>query len=329
MGPEITNSVLEVFEAAGSPVEWEVQHEFVTTAPGSDDPVICEAAMDSLRRNRVGLKGPFGTPSGQGHVKLHQELRLRLKLFANVRLAKSVEGCPTAYDGVNLAIIRENTEGEYSGLEHEIVSGVVTNLKVITRAASERIARFAFEFAASNGRGLVTCAHKANVMKLSDGLFLRCCEEVAKDYPSIKFEAMDMDRVVLQLSSRPERFDVLVLPNLYGDVASDMAAGLIGGLSLTPSANIGSEVAVFESVHGTAPDIAGKNLANPVALLMSAALMLRHLRLDDVAACIETATLGALRDGCKTMDLGGTALCTEVTQEICDRIVASRNDGGA
>lgn len=265
--------------------------------------------------------GPFATPIGTGHRSLNLTLRKALNLYANVRPCKSIPGFKTKYDDVDIVTIRENTEGEYSGLEHEVVPGVVENLKVITRQASERIAKFAFEYAVSHGRKEVTAVHKATIMKLVDGLFLECCREAAAQYPDIKYDEMVIDKAMLQMASDPNVFDVMVMPNLYGDIASDLGAGLIGGLGLTPSGNIGEAASVFEAVHGTAPDIAGQDKANPTALLLSGVMMLRHVGLHEHADRIESAALGVIRDGKhRTGDLGGTASCSEYTAAVCERV---------
>jgi isocitrate dehydrogenase (NAD+) len=320
IGGEISEAVQKIFEKAGVPVEWE--HHVISThavTPGGD--LISQEALDSVIRNKVGLKGPFATPIGKGHRSLNLTLRKALGLYANVRPCKSLEGYKTKYDNVNIVTIRENTEGEYSGLEHEVVPGVIENIKVITRSASERIAEFAFKFAVDNNRKVVTAVHKATIMKLVDGLFLECCREAAARYPSIQYEEMVIDKAMLQLASSPEKFDVMVMPNLYGDIVSDLGAGLIGGLGLTPSGNIGETASVFEAVHGTAPDIAGQDKANPTALLLSGVMMLRHVGLTAHAQAIEDACFGVIREGTwRTRDLGGTANCSDFTRAICDSI---------
>jgi isocitrate dehydrogenase (NAD+) len=320
IGPEISEAVMKIFEAAKAPIDWE--HHTISThavTPGGD--LISEEALESVRRNKVGLKGPFATPIGKGHRSLNLTLRKALQLYANVRPCKTIPGFQTKYDNVDIVTIRENTEGEYSGLEHEVVPGVVENLKVITRHASERIARFAFKYARDNGRGRVTAVHKATLMKLVDGLFLECCREAAAEYPDIEYDEMLIDNAMLQMASRPEKFDVMVMPNLYGDIASDLGAGLIGGLGLTPSGNIGEEASVFEAVHGTAPDIAGQNLANPTALLLSAVMMLRHMELHEYADRVGNAAMAVITDGQhRTRDLGGKATTSDFTNAIIDRM---------
>jgi isocitrate dehydrogenase (NAD+) len=318
IGPEIAKSVQDIFKSAGAPVEWEIQQigtEHVL--PGSKD-LISPEAIESVKRNKVGLKGPFATPIGSGHRSLNLTLRKALNLYANVRPCKSIPGYETRYSDVDLVTIRENTEGEYSGLEHEAVPGVVENLKVITREASARVAKYAFEYATKERRPRVTAVHKATVMKLSDGLFLECCREIAAQYPDIQYDELQIDTACVKLVRNPASLDVMVMPNLYGDIVSDLCAGLIGGLGLTASGNIGVDAAVFEAVHGTAPDIAGHNKANPTALLLSACMMLRHLKEDDVANRIEKAVLFTIgEEGTRTGDLGGTASCTEFTDAVC------------
>jgi isocitrate dehydrogenase (NAD+) len=320
IGPEIAKAVQVIFEAAKVPVEWE--HHTISThavTPGGD--LISQEALDSVIRNKVGLKGPFATPIGKGHRSLNLTLRKALQLYANVRPCKSIPGYKTKYDDVDIVTIRENTEGEYTGIEHEVVPGVIENLKVITRAASARIAEFAFKYAHEVGRKKVTAGHKAAVMKLSDGLFLECCRDVAKKYPHIIYEEVNIDEAMLYMASDPAKFDVMVMPNLYGDIASDLGAGLIGGLGLTPSGNIGETASVFEAVHGTAPDIAGQNKANPTALLLSGVMMLRHVGHHDKAAKIEDACLSTIREGkYRTGDLGGKSSTKEFTDAICAKL---------
>jgi len=317
IGPEIASAVVDIFAQAKVPVEWE--HHVISThavTPGGD--LISQEALDSVKRNKVGLKGPFETPIGKGHRSLNLTLRKALNLYANVRPCLSVAGVKTRYDGVNVVTIRENTEGEYSGLEHEVVPGVVENIKVITSVASLRIAKYAFQYARANNRKRVTAVHKADLMKLVDGLFLECCREIAAQYPDIKFEELIIDTAMLKMASDPTYFDVMVMPNLYGDIISDLGAGLIGGLGLTPSGNIGEDASVFEAVHGTAPDIAGQNKANPTALALSGCMMLRHVGLVSYADSIETAILSVIKEGkYVTGDLGGKASTTEFTKAVC------------
>jgi isocitrate dehydrogenase (NAD+) len=279
--------------------------------------------LDSLERTKTGLKGPIGTPIAGGHTSLNVQLRKKLDLFANFRPVRSSPGIKTRFSDVfiDLVIFRENTEDLYSGLEHEVITDVVTSLKVITRTASARIAHCAFDWARRNARRKVTAVHKANIMKLGDGLFLRCCREVAKDFPGIEYKEMIVDNAAMQLVMRPETFDVLVMPNLYGDIVSDLAAGLVGGLGIVPGANLGIDHAVFEAVHGSAPDIAGKNLANPTALMKSAALMLDHLGEEDAAKRLEAAIERVYAEGKHlTPDVGGTGTTTEFTDAVVGKL---------
>lgn len=321
IGKEISASVQKIFEAAKVPIEWDSVD--VTPVKGVDGKFrIPQKAIESVNNTRIGLKGPLGTPVGKGHQSLNLALRKQFNLFANVRPCKSIEGFKTPYDDVDIITVRENTEGEYSGIEHTIVNGVVQSIKLITEQASRRVAEFAFQYAAANKREKVTVVHKANIMRLSDGLFLKCTREVAEQYPNMKFEEMYLDTVCLKMVQNPTQFDVLVMPNLYGDILSDLCAGLIGGLGLTPSGNIGEAgSAIFEAVHGTAPDIAGQDKANPTALLLSGVMMLRHLQLPDHARRIETACYDTIKEGkIITGDLGGRSKCSEFTDEICKRV---------
>lgn len=297
IGPEISRSVERIFESAHAPVVFESVD--VTPVVGLDGKTQIPAeAIESVNRNKIGLKGPLATPIGKGHVSLNLTLRRTFNLFANVRPCRSIEGYKTAYDDVNIVTIRENTEGEYSGIEHMVVDGVVQSIKLITRTASERIANFAFEYARANKRSTVTAVHKANIMRLSDGLFLQCCREASERNPDINYQEVFLDTTCLNMVKDPSVYDVLVMPNLYGDILSDLGAGLIGGLGLTPSGNIGMDgVAVFEAVHGTAPDIAGQDKANPTALLLSGVMMLRHMRLNAYADVIENACFKTIAEG--------------------------------
>ncbi|XP_014276056.1 probable isocitrate dehydrogenase [NAD] subunit alpha, mitochondrial [Halyomorpha halys] len=320
IGPEISSAVQKIFTAAGVPIEWEIVD--VTPVRGPDGKFgIPQAAIDSVNRNKVGLKGPLMTPIGKGHRSLNLALRKEFNLYANVRPCRSIEGYPTLYENVDVVTIRENTEGEYSGIEHEIVDGVVQSIKLITEDASMRVAQFAFKFAKEQNRKKVTAVHKANIMRMSDGLFLRCCRDAAKEVPEIRFEEKYLDTVCLSMVQDPSQYDVLVMPNLYGDILSDMCAGLVGGLGLTPSGNIGTNGALFESVHGTAPDIAGKDLANPTALLLSSVMMLHYLELNTHAEKIKAACLEVIKEGKhRTGDLGGTSTCSKFTDEICKKL---------
>ncbi|CAD5210713.1 unnamed protein product [Bursaphelenchus xylophilus] len=320
IGPEISSAVQKIFEAAKTPIEWDPVD--VTPVKGRDGVFrIPNRVIELMHENKVGLKGPLETPIGKGHRSLNLAVRREFNLYANVRPCRSLEGHKTLYDNVDVVTIRENTEGEYSGIEHEIVEGVVQSIKLITESASRRVARYAFEYARSNGRKLVTAVHKANIMRMSDGLFLNMCREQANEFPDIKFKEAYLDTVCLNMVQDPSQYDVLVMPNLYGDILSDLCAGLIGGLGVTPSGNIGEGAAVFESVHGTAPDIAGQDKANPTALLLSAVMMLRYMNLDSYANKIEKACFDAIAHGDqKTGDLGGRGTCSSFTEDICSRI---------
>ncbi|XP_039497399.1 probable isocitrate dehydrogenase [NAD] subunit alpha, mitochondrial isoform X1 [Drosophila santomea] len=320
IGPEISAAVQKIFTAANVPIEWEAVD--VTPVRGPDGKFgIPQAAIDSVNTNKIGLKGPLMTPVGKGHRSLNLALRKEFNLYANVRPCRSLEGYKTLYDDVDVVTIRENTEGEYSGIEHEIVDGVVQSIKLITEEASKRVAEYAFQYAKNNNRKKVTVVHKANIMRMSDGLFLRCVRDMAQKFPEIQFEEKYLDTVCLNMVQNPGKYDVLVMPNLYGDILSDMCAGLVGGLGLTPSGNMGLNGALFESVHGTAPDIAGKDLANPTALLLSAVMMLRHMELNTYADKIERAAFETIKEGkYLTGDLGGRAKCSEFTNEICAKL---------
>ncbi|HKP68027.1 MAG TPA: isocitrate dehydrogenase (NAD(+)) [Pyrinomonadaceae bacterium] len=323
IGPEIVAATVRILEAAGLDFAWETHilgaqalEKFGTTLP--------DETTESIKRNKVALKGPQMTPVGKGFTSVNVGLRKALDLYANVRPIKNLPNVPCRYENVDLVIVRENTEGLYAGLEHTVIPGVVESLKIITEKASTRISRYAFEYARSHGRKKVTCVHKANIMKLSDGLFLECFRKMAEEYPEIEADDKIVDNCCMQLVIKPEQFDVLVLENLYGDIVSDLCAGLIGGLGLAPGANIGEQGAVFEAVHGSAPDIAGQGLANPTALLMSAIMMVRHLGEMDAAARIEKAMLDVFADGkVLTKDLGGTAKTNEFARAIVEKLTAS------
>ncbi|CAF0782066.1 unnamed protein product [Adineta ricciae] len=321
IGPEISNSVQRIFEAAEVPLNWESVD--VTPVKSADGKFRIPArAIESVTKNRIGLKGPLATPVGKGHQSLNLALRKQFNLFANVRPCKTLEGYNTPYTNVDLVTIRENTEGEYSGIEHTIVPGVVQSIKLITEHASLRVCEYAFLYAKQNKREKVTVVHKANIMRLSDGLFLKNARDVAEKYPEIKFEEMYLDTVCLKMVQDPTQFDCLVMPNLYGDILSDLCAGLIGGLGLTPSGNIGEGgAAIFEAVHGTAPDIAGQDKANPTALLLSSVMMLRHLQMADKADRIEKACFDTIKEGkVLTGDLGGKSKCSEILMLTLRRV---------
>src|ERR1700751_2787792 len=319
IGPEVTTAVVRILEATGVKFEWE------TFAVGSEaykkyGEYIPKDLIESLERTRVGLKGPVTTPVGGGFPSINVALRKKFELYANFRPIPNLPHIPTRYPDVDLIIIRENTEGLYSGLEHEVVPGVVESLKVITEKAATRIAKFAFEYARKNQRKKVHAIHKANIMKLSDGLFLRCSRNVAKDYPEITYGEHIVDNTCMQLVMNPYQYDMLVMENLYGDIISDLCAGLVGGLGLVPGANLRGECAIFEAVHGSAPDIAGKDLANPTALLQSAILMLRHLDEEAAADKVEKALETVyIERKTLTRDVGGTA----GTSQFADAVLAA------
>jgi isocitrate dehydrogenase (NAD+) len=322
IGPEVAEAAARAVEATGVAVEWE-RVEAGERALLLHGALIPDDVFASLEITRVALKGPTATPIGGGHASINVALRKKLDLYVNFRPVRMLPGLKTRYDDLplNLAIFRENTEDLYAGLEHEVVPGVVESLKIITRAASVRIARAAFEYARREGRKKVVAIHKANIMKLSDGLFIKCCREVSAEFPEIAYSEMIVDNACMQLVMRPETFDVLVLPNLYGDIISDLAAGLVGGLGIVPGANIGSGHAIFEAVHGTAPDIAGKGLANPTALMQSAVLMLAHIGERDASARLHDTIYKVYATGSHlTKDVGGTASTSEFTDEVIRRL---------
>jgi len=319
IGPSISGAVVRILEAAGADIEWEIHHAGAETIASHGDTLPRET-LDAIRRTGVALKGPITTPVGKGFQSVNVRLRKALNLYANLRPVESLPGVPSRYRDVDLVVVRENTEGLYSGIEHEVVPGVVESLKIMTREACERICRFAFEFARQRGRTKVTAVHKANIMKLADGLFLDSFHTVARDYPDIEATDSIVDAACMRLVMDPHQFDVVVMENLYGDIVSDLCSGLVGGLGVTPGANIGDEAAVFEAVHGSAPDIAGRNLANPTALLISAVLMLRHLDRHSVADRVMQGLSATLESGIKTRDLGGQASTTEFTEAVVARI---------
>ncbi|MCA1566846.1 MAG: isocitrate dehydrogenase (NAD(+)) [Acidobacteria bacterium] len=316
IGPEVTAAVVRIIEAAGVEVAWETHYagaqaleKFGETLPAD--------LLESIQRNKVALKGPITTPVGKGFTSVNVGLRKALDLYANLRPVRALPNVPSRYPELDLVVVRENTEDLYSGIEHVVVPGVVESIKIITEKASTRIAKYAFEYARREGRKKVTAVHKANIMKLSDGLFLDCFRNVAKDYPEIEADDKIVDNACMQLVMRPEQFDIMLLENLYGDIVSDLCAGLIGGLGLVPGANIGERGAVFEAVHGSAPDIAGQGIANPTALLQSGLLMLRHLGERDAAQKIEGAMLKVFSEGnVRTRDIGGHAGTMEFAEAI-------------
>jgi isocitrate dehydrogenase (NAD+) len=317
IGPEVTEAVVRIFLAAGVEVEWERLDAGVTAFKRFGKSLPAEL-LDSIRRNKVALKGPVTTPIAEGFTSVNVGLRKALDLYANLRPVRNLAGVPSRFQGVDLVVVRENTEDLYSGLEHEVVPGVVESLKIITERASTRIAEFAFAYARENGRRRVTAIHKANIMKLGDGLFLESTRRVSRANMDVTYDERIVDAVCMQLVMFPERFDVLLLPNLYGDIVSDLCAGLVGGLGVVPGANLGTDCAVFEAVHGSAPDIANKNLANPTALLLSGLMLLRHIGDGERAARIAEALERVLTaGGVMTRDLGGSATTTEFTEAIC------------
>ena len=320
IGPEVTSAVLHVLDAAGLDIAWD-RHEAGLLAFERTGETLPAALLNSIRRTRVALKGPITTPVGEGFTSVNVGLRKALALYANLRPVVNLPGVKSRFEQVDLVIVRENTEDLYAGLEHEVVPGVVESLKIITEKASTRIAAFAFEYAARRGRRKITAIHKANIMKLGDGLFLESVRAVAARHPSITYDERIVDAACLHLVMRPEQFDVLLLPNLYGDIVSDLCAGLVGGLGIVPGANLGADAAVFEAVHGSAPDIAGRNIANPTALLLSALMMLDHIGESAAARRIRAALDRTLTDGrVRTRDLGGTATTSAFADAVADAV---------
>jgi isocitrate dehydrogenase (NAD+) len=316
VGPEVTAAVVRIIEASGVAIEWVSFLAGAEALSRYGDP-LPQPVLDSIKRTKVALKGPLTTPVGTGFTSINVRLRKTLDLYANLRPVKTLPGVKTPFGNIDLVIVRENTEDLYSGLEHVVVPGVVESLKIITEKASTRIARFAFEYAQREGRKKITAIHKANIMKLSDGLFLDCFRKIAEEYPDIVADDKIVDNTCMQLVMRPQQFDVLLLENLYGDIISDLAAGLVGGLGVVPGANIGELGAVFEAVHGSAPDIAGMNIANPTALLQSAILMLRYLGERNAADLVLNGLeLTLAEKDVRTKDLGGTASTTEFTEAV-------------
>ncbi len=320
IGPEVTAAVVQILAASGVSIEWDPHDAGVVAVERSGSP-LPPSLIDSVRRHKVALKGPVTTPIGEGFTSVNVGLRKALDLYSNLRPVWNLQGVPARFEGVDLVIVRENTEDLYAGLEHQIVPGVVESLKIITERASTRIGRFAFEHARKHKRRKVTAIHKANIMKLSDGLFLSSVRAVAREYSDIAYDEKIIDAACMHLVMNPGQFDVLVLPNLYGDIVSDLCAGLVGGLGVVGAANLGTEIGVFEAVHGSAPDIAGKNIANPTALLLSAVLMLRHIDEGAAADRIMRALARVMVGGAvKTRDLGGTASTTDFADAVCRSI---------
>ena len=320
IGPEVISAAREVLETAGAQLQW---REFGVGQEALDagGETLPAAALESIERTGVCLKGPITTPVGEGFPSVNVALRKRLDLYANVRPVYNLPHVPSRFSGVDLVVVRENTEGLYSGIEHEVVPGVVESLKIATEKGCRRIARFAFDYARSHGRRRVHAIHKANIMKLTDGLFLRMARETAQDYPEIEYREAIVDNACMQLVMKPEQFDVLVLENLYGDILSDLCAGLVGGLGMVAGANLGERAAIFEAVHGSAPDIAGKGIANPTAVMMAGVMLLRHIGESGPADRLQAALLGVYESGEHlTRDVGGSASTAEFTQAVLARL---------
>jgi isocitrate dehydrogenase (NAD+) len=320
IGPEVSSATKRVLEAAGLSVDWVELPAGATALDQGYDNVLPERTVAAIKAHKIALKGPVTTPVGKGFKSVNVQLRQKLTLYAAIRPVRSMPGIKTRFDNVDLVIVRENTEGLYSGIENEVVPGVVTSMKVASEPACMRIARYAFRYATRRHRKKITVFHKANIMKLTDGLFLKCAQKIQEEeYPNIDYEEMIIDAGCMKLVQDPTRFDVMLMENLYGDLVSDMCAGLVGGLGVTPGANIGDEAAVFEAVHGSAPDIAGKNIANPLALIMSGVMMLNHIHEEPIAQKIKTAYDAVLKEGkTLTRDLGGSA----GTNDFADAIIA-------
>ena len=319
IGPEISDAVVKIIEAAGGDIKWDIQTAGAEVAESEGTP-LPQRVIDSIKQNKVALKAPISTHIGKGFRSVNVQLRKELDLYANLRPCKNIPTIKTRFDNIDIVVVRENTEDLYAGIEEQIDKDTAHSIKIITRKASLRIAKFAFDYAMKNNRKEVCVVTKANICKLSDGLFLECAREVAKEYPTIKFREILVDNCCMQLVQKPEQFDILLLPNLYGDIVSDLTAGLIGGLGVAQSANIGKQASVFEAVHGSAPDIKGQDKANPMALLLSAVEMLKFINQKDCADKIEKALYKTLEAGIKTVDLGGNAKCSEFTEEIIRRL---------
>lgn len=315
IGPEITDSVVKIIKASGLDIEWDVQAAGLDVVEKEGEP-LPRRVIESIKKNKVALKAPVTTPIGKGFRSVNVALRKELDLYANLRPCKNLPNVKTKFENVDIVIVRENTEDLYAGIERKVDQDTAESIKLITRGASERIAKFAFDYAMENGRKEVCAISKANICKLSDGLFLECTRKISEKYPQIKYRELLIDNVCMQLVQKPEQFDVMVLPNLYGDIVSDLCAGLIGGLGVAPGANIGIDGAVFEAVHGSAPDIAGQDKANPTALLLSAIEMIKYIGKSHYAEKIENALLETLSGIILTPDLGGHAKCSEFTDEI-------------
>lgn len=319
IGPEISDAVVKIINATGVEIDWDIQTAGMDVIEAEGEP-LPKRVLDSVRQNKVALKSPVTTPIGKGFRSVNVQLRKELDLYSNLRPCYNLPNVKTRYDNVDIVVVRENTEDLYAGIERQVDENTAESIKIITREASTRIAEFAFDYAIKNMRKEVAVVTKANICKLSDGLFLNCAREVAQKYPQINFREILVDNCCMQLVQNPNQFDVLLLPNLYGDIVSDLCAGLIGGLGIAQGANIGKDYAVFEPVHGSAPDIAGQDKANPTAMLMSAIEMLNYIEERDSAEKIQKALFATLEDGVKTADLGGTATCSEFTAEIIKRL---------
>ena len=320
IGPEITDSVMKIINAAGVAIDWDVQTAGADLIEAEGTP-LPQRVLDSVKQNKIALKSPVTTPIGKGFRSVNVQLRKELDLYANLRPCYNLPNVKTRYDKVDIVVVRENTEDLYAGIERQVDENTAESIKIITKKASERIAKFAFDYAVKNNRKEVCVVTKANICKLSDGLFLECARKIAQQFPQIKFREILVDNCCMQLVQNPNQFDVLLLPNLYGDIVSDLCAGLIGGLGIAQGANIGEDYAVFEPVHGSAPDIAGQDKANPTAMLMSAIEMLNYIGENEAGKRIRLALFDTLDAGIKTVDLGGNASCTKFTQAIVDRLV--------
>jgi isocitrate dehydrogenase (NAD+) len=328
IGPEVAKAATRVLDAAGADIEWEPQIAGAEALKQGEKDPLPEHVLESIRRNKVALKGPIETKIGGGFKSINVRLRQELDLYANLRPARSLPSIASRFENVDIVVVRENTEGLYSGIEHEVVPGVMESLKIITEKASTRIAEFAFDHARRHGRKKVTAVHKANIMKLSDGLFLSCFRKVAERYPEIQAEDKIVDNMCMQLVMYPEKADVLVLENLYGDIVSDLCAGLVGGLGVVPGANLGTHASIFEAVHGTAPDIAGQDIANPLAIMRSGIMMLYHLHKDEEAERVRRALRKVIVEkGIKTRDLGGQASTTQFTDAIVHELEVDATSG--
>lgn len=323
IGPEITDSVVKIIDATGLKIDWDLQTAGADVIVPEGTP-LPKRVFESIKKNKVALKAPVTTPIGKGFRSVNVQLRKELDLYANLRPCKNLPNIKTKFDNVDIVVVRENTEDLYAGIERQIDNDTAESIKIITRKASERISKFAFDYAVKNNRHEVCVVTKANIMKLSDGLFLECFRNISKDYPQIKTREILVDNLCMQLVQKPEQFDVLVLPNLYGDIVSDLCAGLIGGLGVAQGANIGLDCAVFEPVHGSAPDIKGQNKANPTALLLSAIEMLKYIGENDVAEQINKALFKTLADGIFTLDIGGKATNTEFTEAIIRNLTPNK-----